>query len=415
MFNDALAAQALAALVQTLLSGGAPNGAPPEAYRENRDIAEALVQAYASGGTTKVCEVWAGMVRRHPEYAALASEDALQSEGWQVYTLADAYQPRPPVEYVVEGLFPLPSLSIVYGAAGTLKSLLLADLAICTAASLSWLSPLPGASIRARQTQQVMALWCDFDNGARMTHERLAALARARDLAATIPFRYVSMPAPWLDASSFKGMQPLAACMQTQRAKLVILDNLLMIKGRVDENSAEMGTVMANLRRLAEEGGAAIVVIHHQRKDTGVNSRAGDRIRGHSSIEAALDLALLVEREHQSDALTLCSTKERGVTVPPFGAQFAYEHTPGTTELATARFYGPAVEDKVSDRAIEEAITASVKAHPLINQKELKQHVKETLPKVGMHRIGGVISRLEQRKKLKVTTGERGAKLYEEA
>jgi AAA domain-containing protein len=378
-------------------------------------LIEVLEQAHAAGGPVSVREAWAAMVRRHPEYAALASEDAQQPEGWLVYTLADAYQPRPPVEYVVEGLFPLPSLSIVYGAPGTLKSLLLADLAICTAANLPWLSPLPGASVKARQTRQVMALWCDFDNGARMTHERLAALARARDLAATIPFRYVSMPAPWLDASSFKSLQPLAVCMQTQGAKLVILDNLLMIKGRVDENSAEMGTVMANLRRLAEETGAALIVIHHQRKDTGVNSRAGDRIRGHSSIEAALDLALLVEREHQSDALTLCSTKERGVTVPPFGAQFAYKHTAGTTELATARFYGLAVEDKVSDRAIEEAIMAGVKAHPLINQKELKQKVKEILPEVGMHRIGGVISKLEQRKKLKVTTGERGAKRYEGA
>jgi hypothetical protein len=41
---------------------------------------------------------------------------------WEVFSLADAYRPRhPPVE-LVTGLLPLPSLAIVYGAPGTLKS-----------------------------------------------------------------------------------------------------------------------------------------------------------------------------------------------------------------------------------------------------------------------------------------------------
>jgi predicted ATP-dependent serine protease len=164
------------------------------------------------------------------------------------------------------------------------------------------------------------------------------------------------MPSPWLDAYTWEGLQPLIDTVQAQEAKLVIIDNLLAVKGRADETSAEMGGVMAHFRRFTEKMGVATILIHHQRKEIAANSRAGDRVRGHSSIEAALDLALLVERAYQSDLLIIRSTKERGVTVPPFGALFTYEHQTGTVELGTARFFGVEVEDSVSDRAIEQAV-----------------------------------------------------------
>ena len=53
--------------------------------------------------------------------------------GWQTYTLEDAYEPREPLVYVVDSLFSLPSLSIVYGAPGCLKSMLMLDMALCVA------------------------------------------------------------------------------------------------------------------------------------------------------------------------------------------------------------------------------------------------------------------------------------------
>jgi len=54
----------------------------------------------------------------------------------QIYTLEEAFKPRQPIEYVVEGIVALPSLAICYGSPGCFKSLILADLAICVAAGL---------------------------------------------------------------------------------------------------------------------------------------------------------------------------------------------------------------------------------------------------------------------------------------
>jgi AAA domain len=403
-----------ATYIRALLDGSPPNGVPSEAFGEYRDLIEVLQLAYTAGAMPAVRDAWADLVRRRPELAALVSEDHTTRAGWGVFTLREAYQPRPPLVYVVEGLFPLPSVSIVYGPPGALKSLLLADLMVCVAAGLPWLPPLPHTSGTAppKHTQQVPGLWADFDNGVRRTHERFGALARARRLEETTPIAYVSMPSPWLDAGKLDTLRVFAECIHAQAAKLVIIDNLSAVKGHADENSAEMGMVMGHLRRLAEDTQAAMILIHHQRKDSGPTTRAGDRLRGHSSIEAAIDLALLVEREAHDDALTLQSTKVRGMDVPPFGAVFSYEHILGTTELATARFFGRPVKDRVSDRAIQEAVIEAVKTTPLINKAQLVNTVKAVFSDVGINRIGGIIDRLESQKKIKTTLGARGAKRY---
>ena len=106
---------------------------------------------------------------------------------WDIYSLADAYAPRDPMVELVEGLFPLPSLAIVYGAPGTLKSFLLLDLAICVAAGPKtvpgWLCPLDRSRKAApRMIRQASTLWVDFDNGPRRMHERAAAIGRAYNL-----------------------------------------------------------------------------------------------------------------------------------------------------------------------------------------------------------------------------------------
>jgi RecA-family ATPase len=220
------------------------------------------------------------------------------------------------------------------------------------------------------------------------------------------------VPSPWLDAYTWDGLQPLMDAVQAQEAKVVIIDNLLAVKGRADENSAEMGRVMAHFRRFTEKMGVATILIHHQRKEIAANSRAGDRVRGHSSIEAALDLALLVERAYQSDLLTIRSTKERGVMVPPFGALFTYEHQGGTVELATAKFFGTEVEDSVSDRAIEQAVLAAVKDTPTMIQKDLVAAVKADLPDIGVHRIRAIVKRLEHQQRLQRTQGARTSVRY---
>jgi hypothetical protein len=187
--------------------------------------------------------------------------------------------------------------------------------------------------------------------------------------------------------------------------KLLIVDNLGTVTGDAEENSGEMVQVMSQFRQLAEETGAAVVLVHHQRKSNGTVGRAGENLRGHSSIEASLDLALLVEREEYSDTIAIKATKTRGEDVLPFSATFTYNQDPDTKELKTAKFYGIATEDTKSTSAIENVIRENLTGQRM-NKTALQKAVKEDLPDIGVNRIRDVIDRMAGTGKIKTETGK---------
>lgn len=347
---------------------------------------------------------------RANELLALANEGSDQD--WEIFTLANAYQERPPLAWAVQNLLSLPSLNIIYGAPGTMKSLLTADLLTCVAAGILWLDPLPGLKLQPFQTVQAPTLWVDFDNGKRRTHERFEALGRARNLPGDIPLYYASMPSPWLDVSDALAVDQLANRIDRYRVKLAVLDNLGTVSGPVDENSPAMLPVMSNLRRLVEKTGVAVVVIHHQRKGNGVKGRAGDALRGHSCIEAAIDLGLLVERKEDSDQVSVKSTKTRDVDVLPFAAEWTYEHKPGTSELAEAKFFGAAPERDEHLTEIHSAIVGSVKSNPGITQKRLIEVAQQGLPEASKRAVRGQILSMAKSAELRATSGGVGKATY---
>lgn len=328
---------------------------------------------------------------------------------WRLRTLADAYLPRPPLYYLVAGLLPAPSLSIVYGGPGSLKSMLLADLCTCVAAGERWLPPLPGTvtSAPALTVNQAPILWIDFDNGTRRTDERMEAFGRARNLPPSTPLNYVSMPTPWLNAAQLPMIADLAKLIQRIGAKLVVIDNLGLVTGDKEENSAEMAQVMGNLRWLCEETESAVILVHHQRKSNGVAAskgiRKGETLRGHSSIEAALDLALLIERKEGEDKIAVIPTKVRGYRqFDILGAMFTYQHKDDTTDLATARFWAEEALDPEEREmvSIQANVKSLLRTHGPMAQGDLVTEVRDILAAMpggkapGVNKARGIIKRM---------------------
>jgi hypothetical protein len=340
--------------------------------------------------------------------AALLSEARMKAERqapdpWegQIYSIIDAYTPREPVKYVIDSLFREGSVNVVYGPPGSLKSLLLGDGAMHVSASLEWIG---------RHVIGGAALWIDLDNGKRRTHARVEALARAHNLPEDTPFLYVSMPSPWLNAGNKKDMAALEKRIIDRDITFVVIDNLSQICPGADENTDEMILIMAHIRLLAERTGAAIVIIHHQRKSM-ANARAGESLRGHSSIESAVDLALRVTREPDSNIITIESTKTRDMDVPLFACEFRYTHKPGTHELETAGFTLADIEDTTSDAAIGMKIIDVIREHPGINQTSLIIKM-QGLVEVGEKQLRAIINQMESKKRIRAIPGAKRAKQY---
>lgn len=296
-----------------------------------------------------------------------------EPDPWQAFTLRDAFAPREPLTWLVDNIISTGSLSMWYGSPGTLKSMLLTDLAVCVATGARWLSK-PNDPASGIATTPSAVMWLDFDNGQRRTHERFAALARARKLNDAAPITYYSMPRPRLAAGDGESIRALTARLVDRNVGLVIIDNLGKVSGDADENSADMQEPMDGLRWIAETG-AAVIVIHHQRKSNGLaDIRKGETLRGHGSIEAALDLAMLVTREEET--ITVTPTKTRGQRIKEFTAKFVYEND-AQHELTTARFWpvdvdASKLEEEEQDKA---AIITYLKRFPNLSANQVYNQI----------------------------------------
>lgn len=287
---------------------------------------------------------------------------------WVPETLAAAYADDSPIEFIIDGLLPVPSLSIVYGGPGSLKSMILADMAVCVAAGKVWLEALPGDSGGGVSfvTHQAPVLWLDFDNGEKRTRRRMAAIGRGHEVPGDAALHYISMAMPWLDASDISMVKEVRKFVSAGGYRLVIIDNLGLINGGLEENSSEMSQVMGALRWLSEKANCAVILIHHQRKGSTTSNtadagaRKGDSLRGHSTIEASLDLALLIERRGREDTIIAYPTKTRDFhRFDFFGALWSFEHFPEGDRMKWGRFWSRSVA--TGEEAVNMAIMTQVK------------------------------------------------------
>lgn len=270
------------------------------------------------------------------------------TNSWPWRSLAQAREPKPPRAYAVPGLLPLPSLSILFGAPGSLKTMLAMDLAVAVATGRDWLPAQDGTTATAFPCPAASVLWVDVDNGNDTVDRRFAALAYDAPVAVNDRLHFVSFPSnPPMLAGDSQAIAQITDAVWLYGARLIVLDNLGAISGDADENSAAMIGVMHALRQLAEANTVALLVIHHKSK--GNRARAGDSLRGHSSIEAAVDLALMIERREESDLVTVRTTKTRGKLVARFAARFVYTPDPeDESELLIAKFYSAGNSDRLA-------------------------------------------------------------------
>lgn len=329
---------------------------------------------------------------------------------WKIFSLKDAFTARPPVKYVVKDVFEVPSLNIVYGAPGSLKSMLVADLVCCAVKGENWLSETNGGNKTGLQVSPTGVFWIDYDNGERRTHDRFAALGKGHNLEMEHHLNYVSVPTPWFDAGSESNIEELLAVIKKYEARMVVIDNLAAVSGTVDENSPAMAKIFHNLRWLSEAAQVAVVVIHHARKANPYGSRKGDALRGHSSIEGSIDLALYVNRKGKSNTITLEPTKVRGAEVPNITASFTYTNDK-QGRLSTARF----VPGDQAERDVTDGIAASIIAclgEKTMNQSQLTTQIHQMATDgVSQRQIHETISRLIKNGDLIEKRGPRNAKL----
>lgn len=325
------------------------------------------------------------------------------ADPWEILTVADAFKERPPLKYIIDDLFLLPSLNIVYGSPGGFKSMVMLDALAHVVKGTPWLN---------REVMQAPALWIDIDNGKRRTHGRVEAVARQLDLSPDAPLYYVSMPNPSFNAGDQASIDALVKRITARNVKFVVIDNLSVIHPGVSENDDAMAPVMNKLRYLVDNNDCSINIIHHQRKSKdGKTENHGESVRGHSSIVASSDITLLVQRDGKNNIIEMCSNKTRDVDVYSFGAEFHYEWKPGTKELLTFHFTTTETKEDLATMELDEQIRKIVTDSPYISQNKLAIKLNELFNQP-VNNSKRRILYLEGQKKLLFTNGPKRSKLY---
>ncbi len=192
------------------------------------------------------------------------------------HTAAEALQPRPPVDWLLDGKIRAGSVVVLAGDPGGGKTWLVLNLALCIATGAAWLGI---------KTKCAPVLWVDAESGMTRMCDRVKAAIDGLQVGAAVPFWFVTPSDRLFDLRKGGDIDTLTAAVMETGAGLVVIDALVDVMPGGDENSVQdVGPLMLALRRLADQTGATVLLIHH-------NNKAGG-YRGSTAIAGALDALL---------------------------------------------------------------------------------------------------------------------------
>jgi len=209
-----------------------------------------------------------------------------------------AIMAQPPLRWCVKGLLPETGIGAIYGPSQSGKSFLCFDLGIAIAKGNAWFG-------HRTTSHPVTYVMLESEAGLRNRVE-----AWEVHNGASIPEGFRAMPQPFQLAERDQ-VEELGALLPS--GGVVIIDTLNRAAPGLDENSSQdMGRILAGMKRLQEITGGLVIAVHHTGKD------ASKGLRGHSSLFAALDGAIEVERNANGRCWSAAKVKdgEDGKQVP---------------------------------------------------------------------------------------------------
>lgn len=185
-------------------------------------------------------------------------------------------QDLPPIEFVIDKLFPKPGLCIIAGKKKQFKSFM------CMQASIGVGG---GTPFLGFATTQGAVVYFALEDGPVRLQSRLKMQHAPRDLPITYLYRITPLNTP-------AGIKELSEIIAEKKPGLVLIDTLRMaISGKIDENEAGANAdLFNNIRKVATEHNTTIILIAHHGKPKGTLEKdAGFDIRGSSVISGATD------------------------------------------------------------------------------------------------------------------------------
>lgn len=199
----------------------------------------------------------------------------------------------PDMEWRVDGVLPAQGAACIYGPSGVGKSFLCLDLAAAIAEGRDWFG-------HKTCKAEVAFLALEGQSGIR---NRVAAWEEhnKRPYPEGVSFSFTDFELNTVTDPA----KMLAAIKRSSEAKVVIIDTLNRAMPGSDENGSQaMSQAILGTSMLQRGTGGLVIVVHHPGKDI------SKKLRGHSSLHAALDTILEVKAEKGTTAWRILKSKD---------------------------------------------------------------------------------------------------------
>lgn len=201
----------------------------------------------------------------------------------------------------VQGLLCTASSAVVYGESNSGKTFWALDLALHVAAGKEW---------NGRRVDQGGVLYCILE-GTQGFRNRVVAW-REKHCHPTDKVHFgaiavgMDLRNPEGDTAELIRIIKQSAQHLGQPVKLIVVDTLSRaLAGGNENDSAEMGALVACIDLIREETGACVLLVHHSGKD------AAKGARGHSLLRAAIDTEIEVKADDTGTrTATVCKQRE---------------------------------------------------------------------------------------------------------
>jgi RecA-family ATPase len=324
----------------------------------------------------------------------------------QIYTAKDALKDRPPRQYLVKPFFLLPSINIIYGSPGSLKTNFVIDLAVCVSLGRKWLMGRPDLKFGGYETMQGAVMWVDKDSGEDDLHERFGATIRGHKGHEKLPIHYMSFPEPTFTAMKEESVNAIIEYARKFKVKLIAFDNLGTTSGAKSLKEDESIEVMQRFRLISRKVNATVIIIHH---DTKIMTNRRESSSGHTGIGGAVNQEIHLTRDH--DEVNLKSTKTRNKGFEPFNAYWSYHHRTGTIDLEQCKFFGLAEEEDADYIRVKDVVFDYLSSNGAsANQSMLFSAGKKN--SIGRPTMKAMIDRMIEKKDLFSSVSKRGAYSY---
>jgi len=206
---------------------------------------------------------------------------------------SDEFRHFPAAEFAIEGVLPAQGVACIFGPSGAGKSALVTSMVHSLALGVEWFD---------RAVTQC-AVWCVVLEGGAGQRNRVEAIEQrfGQQLPKSAKFTF----------SDLRLTQPedvaelIARITKHGGADVVIIDTLACAMAGGDENSSrDMGLAIAGAKALQRATEGLVVLVHHTGKD------ASRGLRGHSSLNAALDACIEVKRHEDYRSWKLVKSRD---------------------------------------------------------------------------------------------------------